>query len=154
MTEHHVCDLPSAFRILWCYGIFSTAAKLTVFCFCFDFWDMVSLCSSDCPESHFVDQAGIELRYPPASASLVAKIKSVHHHTQTDWDFYNNLGRLFVLGQTASPDLCLHMRHLHDLTPVYHITTFYFNFTHIKSYVWNSLYTIIIKYKLYKYKLT
>jgi hypothetical protein len=31
------------------------------------FWDSVSLCS--CPVTHFVDQAGLELRYLPASAS-------------------------------------------------------------------------------------
>jgi hypothetical protein len=37
--------------------------------------------SSDCPESHFVDQASIELRDAPASASLIAGIKSVHHHS-------------------------------------------------------------------------
>jgi hypothetical protein len=33
------------------------------------FRDRVSLCSPGCPETHFVDQAGLELRNPPASAS-------------------------------------------------------------------------------------
>jgi hypothetical protein len=33
------------------------------------FWDRVSLCSSGCPGAHSVDQAGLELRNPPASAS-------------------------------------------------------------------------------------
>ena len=37
-----------------------------VFCCC---W--VSLCSPDCPGAHIVDQAGLELRNLPASASLV-----------------------------------------------------------------------------------
>jgi hypothetical protein len=31
--------------------------------------DRVSLCGSGCPGTHFVDQAGLELRNPPASAS-------------------------------------------------------------------------------------
>jgi hypothetical protein len=31
--------------------------------------DRVSLCSSGCPGTHSVDQAGLELRNPPASAS-------------------------------------------------------------------------------------
>ena len=49
---------------------------------CFVFWDRVSLCSPGCPGTHFVDQAGLELRNPPASASQSAGIKGVHHHTQ------------------------------------------------------------------------
>jgi hypothetical protein len=35
------------------------------------FWDRVSLCSPGCPGTHSVDQAGLELRNPPASASQV-----------------------------------------------------------------------------------
>jgi hypothetical protein len=45
-----------------------------VFCF-FVFRDRVSLYSPGCPESHFVDQAGLELRNPPASASQVLELK-------------------------------------------------------------------------------
>jgi hypothetical protein len=37
----------------------------------FFFQDRVSLCSPGCPGTHFVDQAGLELRNPPASASRV-----------------------------------------------------------------------------------
>jgi hypothetical protein len=33
--------------------------------------DRVSLCSPGCPETHSVDQAGLKLRNPPASASGV-----------------------------------------------------------------------------------
>ena len=33
------------------------------------FRDRVSLCSSGCPGTHFVDQAGLELRNLPASTS-------------------------------------------------------------------------------------
>jgi hypothetical protein len=39
--------------------------------FCFVFRDRVSLCSPGCPGTHFVDQAGLELRNLPASASQV-----------------------------------------------------------------------------------
>ena len=37
----------------------------------FVFRDRVSLCSPGCPGTHFVDQVGLELRNPPASASRV-----------------------------------------------------------------------------------
>jgi hypothetical protein len=37
---------------------------------CFVFQDRVSLCSPGCPGTHSVDQAGLELRNLPASASL------------------------------------------------------------------------------------
>jgi hypothetical protein len=45
-----------------------------LFCFvlfCFVFQDRVFLYSPGCPETHFVDQAGLILRNPPASASQV-----------------------------------------------------------------------------------
>jgi hypothetical protein len=44
--------------------------------FCFVFGDRVSLCSPGCPGTHFVDQAGLELRNPPASASRVLGLKA------------------------------------------------------------------------------
>jgi hypothetical protein len=40
------------------------------------FRDRVSLCSPDCPEIHSVDQAGLELRNLPASASQVQGLKA------------------------------------------------------------------------------
>jgi hypothetical protein len=39
------------------------------------FRDRVSLCSPGCPGTHFVDQAGLQLRNPPASASQVLGLK-------------------------------------------------------------------------------
>jgi hypothetical protein len=41
----------------------------------FVFQDRVSLCSSDCPGTHAVDQAGLKLRNPSASASRVLGLK-------------------------------------------------------------------------------
>jgi hypothetical protein len=38
--------------------------------------DRVSLCSLGCPGTHFVDQTGLELRNPPASASQVLGLKA------------------------------------------------------------------------------
>jgi hypothetical protein len=49
--------------------------KNGVFCL-FVFGDRVSLYSSGCPGAHFVDQAGLELRNPPASASPVLGLKA------------------------------------------------------------------------------
>jgi hypothetical protein len=42
----------------------------------FFFQDRVSLYSPGCPGTHFVDQAGLELRNPPASASQVLGLKA------------------------------------------------------------------------------
>jgi hypothetical protein len=39
------------------------------------FRDRVSLCSPGCPGTHSVDQAGLELRNLPASASQVLGLK-------------------------------------------------------------------------------
>jgi hypothetical protein len=38
--------------------------------------DRVYLYSPGCPETHFIDQAGLELRNPPASASQVLGLKA------------------------------------------------------------------------------
>jgi hypothetical protein len=42
----------------------------------FVFQDRVSLCSPGCPGTHSVDQAGLELRNPPASAFQVLGLKA------------------------------------------------------------------------------
>jgi hypothetical protein len=42
----------------------------------------VSLYSPDCPGTHYADQAGLELRNPPASASQVLGLKAC---TNTAW---------------------------------------------------------------------
>jgi hypothetical protein len=47
----------------------------TLGCFLF-FQDRVSLCSPGCPGTHSVDQAGLELRNLPASASQVLGLKA------------------------------------------------------------------------------
>jgi hypothetical protein len=44
--------------------------------FFFVFLDRVSLCSPGCPGTHSVDQAGLVLRNPPASASQVLGLKA------------------------------------------------------------------------------
>jgi hypothetical protein len=42
----------------------------------FVFQDRVSLCSPGCPGTHSVDQAGLDLRNLPASASRVLGLKT------------------------------------------------------------------------------
>jgi hypothetical protein len=49
--------------------------SLSFFLFVCFFRDRVSLCSPGCPGTHSVDQAGLELRNPPASASRVLGLK-------------------------------------------------------------------------------
>ena len=60
--------------------ILSSAEEILVFClfvcFVLFFRDRVSLCRPGCPGTHFVDQASLELRNPPASASQVLGLKA------------------------------------------------------------------------------
>ena len=51
------------------------ASNLCTIFFFLVFGDRVSLYSPGCPGSHFVDQAGLKLRNPPASASQVLGLK-------------------------------------------------------------------------------
>jgi hypothetical protein len=65
----NICVIWLLFELLSFYIIF--------FCFLFFlfFQDRVFLYSPGCPGTHFVDQAGLELRNPPASASQVLGLK-------------------------------------------------------------------------------
>ena len=57
------------FFVLFCFAFW--------FCgFVFVFWDRVSLYSPGYPGTHFVEQAGLELRNQPASASQVLGLKA------------------------------------------------------------------------------
>jgi hypothetical protein len=50
---------------------------VVLFCFvCFCFFETGFLCSPGCPGTHFVDQAGLELRNLPASASQMLELKA------------------------------------------------------------------------------
>jgi hypothetical protein len=66
----------------FCFGlvfVFFFLVVVVVFCFLFFVFflrDSVSLYSPGCPGTHFVDQAGLELRNPPASASQVLGLKA------------------------------------------------------------------------------
>jgi hypothetical protein len=50
------------------------------------FRDRVSLCSSGCPGTHSVDQAGLELRNSPASASQVLGEVMAHAFNPSTWE--------------------------------------------------------------------
>ena len=52
------------------------------------FPDRVSLYSPGCPGTHFVDQAGFELRNPPASASRVLGLKACATTAQLRFVFF------------------------------------------------------------------
>jgi hypothetical protein len=60
-----------SFLSLFCFGFL-----VVCFVFFLVFQDRVSLCSPGCPGTHSVDQAGLELRNPPASASQVLGLKA------------------------------------------------------------------------------
>ena len=69
--------------VLFCFFLFVCLFVFVFVCLLLFFQDWVSPCSPGCPGTHFVYQAGLELRNLPASAS---GIKGVHH-----------LARLFFL---------------------------------------------------------
>jgi hypothetical protein len=53
------------------------SCRFVLFCFVYFFFrDRVSLCSPGSPGTHSVDQAGLELRDPPAPASRVLGLKA------------------------------------------------------------------------------
>jgi hypothetical protein len=52
------------------------------------FRDRVSLYSPGCPGTHFVNQAGLELRNPPASASQVLGLKACATMAGSDLCFF------------------------------------------------------------------
>jgi hypothetical protein len=56
--------------------IFIEGCKELFFFFFLVFRDRFSLCSPGCPGTHSVDQAGLELRNPPASVSQVLELKA------------------------------------------------------------------------------
>jgi hypothetical protein len=68
----HLLHRPSA-----CYLSLCVCISLAVFLVWFGlaFPDRVSLCSPGCPGTHSVDQAGLKLRNPPASASQALGLK-------------------------------------------------------------------------------
>jgi hypothetical protein len=80
LVRLHPCLLPTSPNAM-------PLQRLFFFFFGF-FRDRVSLYSPGCPGTHSVDQAGLELRNPPASASLSAGIKGVRHHARLRKDFY------------------------------------------------------------------
>uniref|UniRef100_A0A8C6MWR6 Uncharacterized protein n=1 Tax=Mus spicilegus TaxID=10103 RepID=A0A8C6MWR6_MUSSI len=54
----------------------NTLTHLFIYLFIYFVFETGFLCSSGCPGTHFVDQAGLELRNPPASASQVLGLKA------------------------------------------------------------------------------
>jgi hypothetical protein len=52
--------------MVFCFGVFVVVV----------FRDRGSLCSPGCPGTHSVDQDGLKLRNPPASASRVMELKA------------------------------------------------------------------------------
>jgi hypothetical protein len=66
----------SSFLLVLFFGLFVWFIFLFCFVLVLVFQDRVSLCSPGCPGTHSVDQAGLELRNLPASASRVLGLKA------------------------------------------------------------------------------
>jgi hypothetical protein len=61
--------------LFWDRASLWSPGYVKIFCLFVCFRDRVSLCNPGCPGTHSVDQAGLELRNPPASASRVLGLK-------------------------------------------------------------------------------
>jgi hypothetical protein len=48
----------------------------------FIFWDRISLCIPDCPETRYGDQAGLKLQRSTRLCLLSVGIKDMHHQVQ------------------------------------------------------------------------
>jgi hypothetical protein len=70
----------------------------------FVFPDRVSLCSPGCPGTHFVDQVGLELRNPPASASQVLGLKACATTPGHIFFSYNLNSYLYSPEHKSGPD--------------------------------------------------
>jgi hypothetical protein len=73
-----------------CFRVIHSLLSLFTHTFFF-FRNRVSLCSPGCPRTHSVDQAGLELRNPPASASQVLGLKACTTTPSFTHTFYNKL---------------------------------------------------------------
>ena len=67
LSSAHMLKIICEFILRYCWSIDRH--------FCFVSQDRISLCSSGCPGTHSVDQAGLNLRDLPASASQVLRLK-------------------------------------------------------------------------------
>jgi hypothetical protein len=82
-------DLELLLLLLFCL-LFVVVVVLLFFFFFFR--DRVSLCSPDCPGTHFVDQAGFELRNLLVPASQVLGLKACTTTAQQAWGFLSKHG--------------------------------------------------------------
>ena len=135
------------FWIKHVYDGYNKSKKMFLFvCFCFVvvvvFRDSVSLYSPGCPGTHFVDQAGLELRNPPASASQVLGLKGFGFVVVVVFFFFfglseKHLPRLWLIIKFWNTASDIHIRisgNLHFILA--HMSVFIKNgfvFKHLKS---------------------
>jgi hypothetical protein len=81
------------FLIYFGFSSFFLSFFLSFFFFFFFlvFQDRVSLYSPGCPGTHFVDQVGLKLRNPPASASRVLGLKACATTARLLFFFFKDL---------------------------------------------------------------
>ena len=75
MHQGQTCFVLFWFGLVWFVLVWFVLVWFGLVWFGF-FQDRVSLCSPGCPETHSVDQVGLKLRNPPASASQVLGLKA------------------------------------------------------------------------------
>jgi hypothetical protein len=102
--------IPFILMFILCIWMSLLVGFSCLFVLFFCFWDRVSLYSPGCPGTHFVDQAGLELRNLPASASRVLGLKVCATTAWLIWMFYLRVCLCTVCmpdthrGQKRAPD--------------------------------------------------
>jgi hypothetical protein len=104
----------------WLVGWFWFLVFIFCFCFCCCFRDRVSLYSPGCPGTHFVDQAGLKLRNPPASASKVLGLKACATIARPCFKVFTIFIHSFIHSFSVCVCVCAHAR-VHACTCSYHL---------------------------------
>jgi hypothetical protein len=109
-NEHYCVFIVASFATLvgLCESSKQKSKDYLLFCLFVCFRDRVSLYSSGCPGTHFVDQADLELRNPPASASQVHK------------DYLLSVSPLNLLSQPPLPYFDSFICHHRQKQPKFH----------------------------------
>jgi hypothetical protein len=111
-----------------------------LFCFVLFFWDRVSQYSSGCPGTHFVDQAGFELRNLPASASQV--LPGLFWVLKIFISRFPSVWVLLILFPLSSLGL------FYSLLPLFYFHNFCKRFVHF-LFVYNGCFKVFVLYFSY-----
>jgi hypothetical protein len=99
--------LPWAYEFPVVGGSYRDYHFIYLFIYFLVFRDRVSLCSPGCPGTNSVDQAGLELRSPPASASRVLGLKACATTPGLGLSFLNYIYFIYLIYKCSIQTACM-----------------------------------------------